>query len=175
MKNLISAVLFLLAASAVFGANPSRDALERYYSTMKRHGVESTVKLMHPESVKDFRNYVQNILLRVYEQAPEQARIDWFLFTNGQSVEEIQRLSDEEFVRRFLEFSLPPEANSILRNLNYEILGSVKEGQDEHFVVRLSYDANGANQSGLTVMTVRPSGGEPMIILPADLKGMAGL
>ncbi len=176
MKQIIAIVL-LLSAVLLHGADPAAEQkVQDYFAAIKKGDPAGLVALAHPQTLSGFRQSIQKFFLYAMKQNPEQARIEWFPFTEGQSISEIQALSDQEFVRRYFELQIPPEVQLLLRNMTYEIIGSVPEGQDEHFLVRVGQKLeNGATQTKLTVVTTRPSNGEPMIVLPDDFASLAGI
>ncbi|MEO0796231.1 MAG: hypothetical protein AAFX93_13770 [Verrucomicrobiota bacterium] len=122
---------------------------------------------MHPETVQSFRGAYLSAVAAAMEVDPVSVRSELLSFFNGDDLKTVEQESDMQFAKRLYSFmdARYPMLASEFRYMTVTILGSVIEGDTEHFVLRVYYQNKRADVSydKLQIISVGDYRGEPRI------------
>jgi len=165
MNRYIILILLCLASSALYGNSENEELAITYFKTLQTGRIGKIAPLLHPTAVHKFRVAYQEYIAEAMKQDPITTRAALLDFFQGDDLEAVKSESDEEFLKRtlnYIDLALPQLA-VISRNTEYQLVGSVTEGEMEHFIFRASVKHKSMDFSKLEIITVIDHNGTPKI------------
>jgi ketosteroid isomerase-like protein len=136
-------------------------------------------ELVHPESLRDYKNMWLPVLQAAANDPPEQQADLLLLFDRATDLKPVLALQPKELFARSMKgmASQFPAVKGGPANVDAKILGTVREGEDlAHVVIRTRIKGQGTDASDVSkvdVVTVKRDGGEWKIVLPDVVRVMA--
>jgi hypothetical protein len=162
-------VLLLLMGSPA-SASPAETPeayIARSLAAVRANGMGAVADYMHPDEVARFRAKAAP----VFDLQDASGRK---MMRNVFGEQSMAALPPLEFMRVFLHDAFGnTEKDAALRIVNPQMLGSVREGDVVHVVMRGAFEARGVNVTRLQVISVRPNGDGWGLLLTGDLEELA--
>jgi hypothetical protein len=161
--------LLLSSAGAWAQTNPEA-ACRSYLAEFERNGYSAIPKFVHPEEVDRFRNIVMPLVTADNDRALELLRQ---VFGYDATSESVQHINSLAFMQGYADAISSKLKAAQVRHEPSVILGTVREGKLAHVVVRLRTSAADFKESHLQVLSFKPYGQTWMLMLPAEMEGLA--
>ena len=138
MYKVIAIFIVLISTTpACFAGQSPESVVSQYFETLKDKGYGAIARFIHPDEQKKFKKMTSSMIEMVLESDDLNAAS---LLADPKDGTKIRSLADEEYMNAVMKWYglSDPELSNLFRNTNYKIIGSVKEEDLIHVVVRLS-------------------------------------
>lgn len=175
-RLLLCAALFA-AASVPAAAGESPEAfMQRYVDAIRSDGVSAAADFVHPDEAERFRAMLAPLFAAMPE--PQADAMAQTFFGGKADAAKVAAMPAGDFMRAFLRFveqqamgAGPGKGGIEIRQ--FDMLGSVPEGDVRHFVTRGTVAAGPITMTKMEVVSIRPDGDGWGMLLSGELDGMA--
>jgi hypothetical protein len=166
MRSALAMFFVLSGASPCLLAVTPEECVKRYHEIAYESGLTATLKLIHPDDLKEFRRLAE----RFHAQAKAGPAPQGFA-KMAENTPDPASLSDLEWCARFMPGFAEMQAPilDLKKNAKMEIVGSVSSGEFHYVVVRWRMAMLGTEIVKLAVVPTRMHAGEPMMLLPEEI------
>jgi len=133
-------------------------------------------ELMHPEALQDFKDLLVSVLEATGEtdRATQMGLVSFF--DGARDAEAVIALEPEELFAAFMRgvVSQSPQMREAFAGVDFEIIGTVYEGNDlAHVVYRMQMSLEGLDMTQVDVVSLRRSGTDWRMLLTGEFEGLA--
>ncbi|MCP3927563.1 MAG: hypothetical protein GY705_00500 [Bacteroidetes bacterium] len=164
----VSFLICVLFTSIVYANQAPESVVEQYFTTMKKDGYGVVAKFIHPDEQKKFKNLTHSSFEKMLSTIDDSNANS--LLADPKDSSKIRTLSDAEYMNAVMKWYelTDPELLHYLREAKVKILGSIKEENVFHVVVRLTVNHNDL----MTVISVKDYMGTAKMLLTGEMQGI---
>ena len=171
MRALI--ILLILAVSeAAHAADSPEQAVREYFLALPEKGAAALAPVLHPAEQERFKE----MMIPVVRQAVAGGQANTLpeFFGPGATMESVEKMPAATFTTNYLTNLQRLYQVQRVDITSLEILGTVREGEIVHVVLRYGFAAaNGVKKKLMQVVSTKPLGKEWKLMLTGELEGMA--
>jgi hypothetical protein len=163
---IISLPLSTLAAQAM---SPEQ-VIASMMTSLGKEDWDTFTNLMHPDALQQFKTLFHDVLI-----SDSSDQIGSYLF-GVPDLQAFDNMSASKIYKQFMTnlYNLEPSLRDVLSNTSYEILGSVKEGNElVHVLYRIKMEVGGKEVQQLEIETVQNYQGQWRTLLRKDITAVA--
>lgn len=165
-----SFVLTLLLAGVVHAGETPEQAVQEYLTAFNERGVAAVTGYIHPAELERFKGMAMP-LFRSGSEAERQQAMEMF-FGKDMTLETLEKLPAADFMAAFM--NLVGKQIEGLKFSSFEVVGSIREGEQVHVVSRIKVDAGkGVQMTKMQVTSTKRFEKTWKLMLSGELEGIA--
>lgn len=163
MHSLYILFCLLVVAPSVNASDTPEQFCQRFFSSLDSEGYIAAPKFFHSEEIARFKA----MLIPIFE--PDDKKNLHNFFGPEATIETVNAMPPEKFMYAFMSIIDQQIEKLGKRSSSTKLIGSVKEGDLAHVVVRVHTD----NKEQVQVFSLRPDGSSWKLLLNRSLEGIA--